>query len=65
MLPGLCPGAPELFDSKKCTSHFDNVQRGELMRFGQQLVVDARAVAASEVFNPPNAVVPKYTSVRG
>lgn len=33
------------------------------MWFGQELVVNARAIAASEVFYPPNAVVPEDASM--
>lgn len=33
------------------------------MWFGKELVVNARAIAASEVFYPPNAVVPEDASV--
>lgn len=33
------------------------------MWFGKELVVNARAIAASEVFYPPNAVVPENASM--
>lgn len=58
-------GLPWLFDSEECSSHFYDIKRGQLVRLGKQLVVNARAVAASEVFDPPNSVVPEDTSVRG
>lgn len=35
------------------------------MRFRQELVVDSGAVAASQVFNPPDPVVPKDASMTG